>query len=86
MYNKNHVTVFEVIWAAIVLILIGLLYPFLGFCKGWIIGWIIKKTFGVTVIQGLGLLGLNITKDSLPLICGTLGVIGGFFKNTVINK
>lgn len=53
---------------------------------GWITGWIIKVTFGDTMIQGLGLLGFNIAKESLPLMCGTLGVIGSFFKNTTVNR
>lgn len=38
------------------------------------------------MIQGLGLLGFNIAKESLPLMCGTLGVISSFFKNTTVNR
>lgn len=87
-YNKNDDTVvalgcFGVIALAILLILVS---PFIGFCCGWITGWIIKVTFGDTIIQGLGLLGFNIAKESLPLMCGTLGVIGSFFKNTTVNR
>lgn len=87
-YNKNDDTVvalgcFGVIALAILLILV---FPFIGFCCGWITGWIIKVTFGDTMIQGLGLLGFNIAKESLPLMCGTLGVIGSFFKNTTVNR
>ena len=38
------------------------------------------------MIQGLGLLGFNIAKESLPLMYGTLGVIGNAFKNTTFNR
>lgn len=38
------------------------------------------------MVRGLGVLGLNIAKDSLPLVCGTLGVVGSFFKSTTINR
>lgn len=87
-YNKNDNTTvalgcFGVIVLAILLILAS---PFIGFCCGWVTGWIIKVTFGDTMIQGLGLLGLNIAKESLPLVCGTLGVVGSFFKSTTINR
>ena len=91
-YNKNDDTVvtlgcFGVIALAIALaILLILVSPFIEFCCGWITGWIIKVTFGDTMIQGLGLLGFNIAKESLPLMCGTLGVISSFFKNTTVNR
>lgn len=74
---------FGVIVPFVILILVS---PFIGFCSGWVTGWIIKVTFGDTMIKGLGLLGLNIAKESLPLVCGTLGVIGSFFKSTTVNR
>ncbi len=86
MYRRNDVTGLEVFGAVILLILIVLVSPFVGFCCGWLTGWIIKVTFGATMVNGLGLLGLNIAKESLPLLCGTLGVIGSFFKNTTVNR
>lgn len=86
MYRRNEVTGLEAFGAVILLILLVLVSPFVGFCCGWLTGWIIKVTFGATMVQGLGLLGLNIAKESLPLLCGTLGVIGSFFKNTTVNR
>lgn len=86
-YNKNDdaIAVLGCFGAIILFIILILVSPFIGFCSGWVIGWIIKITFGNTMIKGLGLLGLNITKDSLPLVCGTLGVIGSFFKSRITN-
>lgn len=92
MYNYNYsknddataaLGCFGVIVLFILLIVIS---PFIGFCEGWVTGWLIKVTFGDTMIKGLGLLGLNIAKESLPLVCGTLGVVGSFFKSTTINR
>ena len=86
MYRRNEITGLEAFGAVILLILLVLVSPFVGFCCGWLTGWIIKVTFGATMVKGLGLIGLNIAKESLPLLCGTLGVIGSFFKNTTVNR
>ena len=91
MYNYNYkndgiTTAFGCFGVIVLFIILVLASPFIGFCAGWVTGWIIKVTFGDTMIKGLGLLGLNITKESLPLVCGTLGVIGNFFKSRTINR
>jgi ribose/xylose/arabinose/galactoside ABC-type transport system permease subunit len=67
----------------IILVAVLLIFaPFLNFACGWITGWLIKVTFGDTFIRGLSMLGLSLNKEALPLFCGTIGVIGSFFKST----
>ena len=55
--------------------------PFLNFIMSYFTGWLIKITFGPTLCKGLAILGLAIVPEQLPLMCGTLGVIGSFFKS-----
>ena len=66
--------------ALVVLICAPALYYFGGWITGHLLSWII----GDTVIYGLNyLFNTNrFTIDMLPTICGTLGVIGSFFKST----
>lgn len=86
MYNYNKNVALGCFGGIVLAILLILVSPFIGFCCGWITGWIIKITFGNIMIQGLGLLGFNIAKESLPLMFGTLGVISNIFKNTTVNR
>ena len=69
-----------IVGAIVVLILAPALYYFGGWITGHLLSWII----GDTVIYGLNyLFNTNrFTVDMLPTICGTLGVIGSFFKST----
>ena len=68
--------------------LVGLVIvlPFLYFAGGWIVGHLIKWTFGTTFVSGLAMLGIHIFPESIPIFCGVLAVIGSFFKNATINK
>lgn len=61
---------------------IVIISPFLNFCVGWIVGFLIKLIFGATFIEGLSMININITSESIPLLCGTLAVIGSFFKSS----
>ena len=54
--------------------------PFIAFAEGWIVGWLIKIIFGTVFISGLKLIGINITVNAIPLLCGTLNLIGSFFR------
>ena len=72
-----------IIWI-IWLIIIGLISPVLGYFFGYIAGQFIEWTVGDQVIRGLNLL-FNTTRFNphmLPMICGTLGVLGSFFKSS----
>lgn len=72
------------------LVLLGLIFivlvviePILYYFCGWISGHILKFFIGDTIINGLNYLfnTTRFTTDMLPITCGTLGVIGSFFKN-----
>jgi hypothetical protein len=66
----------------IVIILCAIIISVLSFAEGWIIGIFIKKIFGVTFCAGLALLHINISPDSIPLICGVISVIGMIFGHS----
>lgn len=75
----------------LILIIIGcialvLIIPFLSFIEGWFIGWLIKIVFGATFVSGLKMFNINIDANSIPLLCGTLSIIGSFFRTGVIPK
>lgn len=80
MRKKNNSLAFLGLIAIILIILCPVLYYFFG----WITGHILKFFIGDTVVNGLNYLfnTTRFTKDMLPTVCGTLGVIGSFFKNT----
>lgn len=72
-----------------VLLLIGvlILWPVLAYFSGWITGHIIKWLIGDTVVNGMNYLfnTTRFTTDMLPVTCGTLSVVGSFFKSTNTN-
>lgn len=69
---------------AIVIVLILILAPVLSYFCGWLTGVILQWLIGDTVINGMNYLfdTTRFTVDMLPRICGTLGVIGSFFRST----
>ena len=85
MYKKNDNSLIVWILAAIALVI---LTPVLYYFCGWIAGHILKFFMGDTIVYGMNYLfnTTRFTKDMLPTICGTLGVIGSFFKNTSSSK
>lgn len=59
--------------------------PILIFLSGVVSGLVLKWIVGGFVIDGLNLI-FNTTRfsaDKIPIVCGTLAVIGSFFKITV---
>ena len=68
----------------ITLILLLIISPVLNYFCGWLTGVILQWLIGDTVINGMNYLfnTTRFTTDMLPTICGTLGVIGSFFKST----
>ena len=65
---------------AIVFIIVLILFPFICFGGGWLIGQLIRLTIGGFIVDGFALVGLNISRESLPLFFGTLSVIASFFS------
>ena len=69
----------------IILALLVIVEPVLYYFFGWLTGVILQWLIGDTIINGMNYLfnTARFTTDMLPTICGTLGVIGSFFKSTV---
>lgn len=59
--------------------------PVLYYFFGWVTGHILKFFIGDIVINGMNYLfnTTRFTTDMLPTMCGTLGVIGSFFKSSM---
>lgn len=74
--------------AIVSVIILGIFIPVITFGTGWFAGWILMKIVGGAVINGLNtLLGTTrFTPDIIPVVCGTLAVIGSYFKTTVNNS
>lgn len=59
--------------------------PILIFLAGVVSGLVLKWIIGGPVVDGLNLI-FNTTRfsaDKIPIVCGTLAVIGSFFKTTM---
>lgn len=70
------------------LILCAIICPVLYYFCGWLTGVILQWLIGNKVIDGMNYLfnTTRFTVDMLPRICGTLGVIGSFFRNHSSSK
>lgn len=69
----------------VLLMVVLIIFPALYYFGGWITGHILSWLIGDTVVNGMNYLFNTdrFTVDMLPTICGTLGVIGSFFKSTI---
>ena len=71
--------------SAVIILMVALIFgPVLYYFGGWITGHLLSWWIGDTVVNGMNYLFNTdrFTVDMLPTICGTLGVIGSFFKST----
>lgn len=70
--------------ALIIFVLLVIVGPVLYYFGGWLTGVILQWLIGDTVINGMNYLfnTTRFTMDMLPTICGTLGMIGSFFKSS----
>ena len=68
----------------IVVILLLIFGPVFSYFCGWLTGVLLRWWIGDTVVGGMNYLFNTdrFTADMLPTICGTLGVIGSFFKSS----
>lgn len=87
MSNKDEIlaSLFCVIGGIGFILFLIVFAPFLNFLIGYFTGWLISKTFGVTFIAGVNLIGINLTIKQIPLLCGVLNIIGGFFRRNNSN-
>lgn len=74
------------LWAILAVLVSVLISPIVCFLCGWVTGIILSWFIGDTVVSGLNLIlgTARFTVDELPIICGTLAVIGSFFHSTSI--
>lgn len=82
-FNTGGLSIIGLITLIIVIIFIA---PWLSFWLAYFGGWIAKITIGKYLVSGFSLIGLNLSIDSIPLLAGTLGWIGGFFKAISTSK
>ena len=85
MKNDNIIETIAGCLGVILGLVLALIFgPALCYLGGWITGHILGWLIGDTVVNGLNYLfnTTRFTVDMLPTICGTLGVIGSFFKST----
>ena len=54
--------------------------PFLVFWLSYVGGIIAQFVIGKVLVDGLALIGINIGNNQIPLLAGTLGWLGSFFK------
>ena len=75
---------FGCLGVVIMSILLIIFTPAICYFLGWITGTLLSWTIGDIIVNGLNYLfdTTRFTVDKLPMVCGTLGVIGSFFKNT----
>lgn len=68
--------------SGMVISLICLLFiiPFISFWLSYFGGWICKIVIGKYLIEGLSFLHIIIPINKIPLLAGTLGWFGAFFK------
>lgn len=68
-------------------ILILIFSPVITFFCGWFGGWMLMKIIGDAVASGFNtLFGTSrFTPDMLPIVCGSLALIGSCFKSTNTN-
>ena len=78
--NTEGLTIMGLLFMIILIIFIA---PWLTFWLAYFGGWVAKITIGKYLVSGLSLIGLDISLDSIPLLAGVLGWIGGFFKATI---
>lgn len=72
----------------IVFVILVIVMPILHYFSGFITGLILQLFLGDTVVNGLNYVfnTTHFTVDMLPKICGTLGVVGSFFKTVSTNS
>ena len=70
------------------IIILCIIEPIIIFGAGWFGGWILMKIVGGAVVTGLNTLfgTTRFMPDIIPVVCGTLAVIGSYFKTTVNNS
>lgn len=80
-FIKNFFAVIGAIVSTFGIIIIA---PFISFYLAYFGGWLCSLVIGEVLTDGLNLLfnTTHFTPDIIPICAGTLGWIGGYFKNS----
>lgn len=78
---KNNNLVITILAFIGLIILILFVQPWLSFWLFYLGGWIASKVIGVKLVEGLTIFGIMIPISKIPLLSGTLGWIGSFFRS-----
>lgn len=70
----------DIIESILITIITVIIFPFVSFGTGYILGWLIQITIGNLIVKGFATIGLNIAVNSLPLFFATISIIGSFFS------
>ena len=81
--KKNPVEKSEenILYTIGILIALYLVAPLIYFGFGYVTGLVIKFTIGRWVIEGLSIVGVYITMQQIPILCGVLSLISMFFSS-----
>lgn len=81
--RKNPVEKSEenILYTIGILITLYLVSPLIYFGFGYVTGLVIKLTIGRWVIEGLSIVGVYITMQQIPILCGVLSLISMFFSS-----
>ena len=80
MKDDIFATITLIISTIILIIITIFICPFISFWIAYFGGWIAKILIGKQLVNGFALIGIILPLDKIPLLAGTLGWIGGFFK------
>ena len=86
--KKNIGMIIGVIVAIILMVIFG---GIIGFWLSYFGGWLLKCFAGEIIANGLNMVCANLTQhnfkpDDIPLFCGTMGMIAGFFKSAKVTS
>ena len=82
--TKKETTETEKYITEIIAVLITvIILPLVDFLVSYLGGFIIKWLIGNVLIQGFALFGFILPIEEIPLVCGTLGFIGCYFKTAI---
>ena len=67
-------------FVALIIVLL-IVSPWISFWLAYLGGWFAKILIGEHLVKGFAMIGIAIPTEKIPLIAGTLGWIGGYFKS-----
>ena len=80
MKKNEYLGCFGIIIGIVFLVIVE---PALYYFFGWITGHLLNWLIGDKIVNGMNYVfeTTRFTREMLPVTCGTLGVIGSFFKS-----